>query len=1292
MDEIVYMPYDPEGYNDDLEELGIDQYDVANAAEVIARKGRINIMKNMNLTGFLINQSNNDVAGALWVNEPTVDDYFSFDMTIHPNYRGRGLADKLVKAMIEEYKFHNSIYMEMHNRRLPLQITVVNPILINVLKKYGFRITRQIDSEKAYMTHDTLKEHNLIKIVNEESDEFLSENRNKAIKFLTDNNLDPNMTERGKRMLNDIVQITRGDGFTELLLRFHLEQRIDLDSLRQLYNLLRNYRTELNKLPRNVVEYDSYMQLITDLMFLQKTKEFKRVYDKLPRQLKNSYDNAPDTTKKIFTNTVEKYNRLEPEEQKGYDWGNAGRYNDIGELINSLGSYIQAVELGLTYEKTINQINADDDATLVHADPDNKIVIAHIKSFRASEKFGAPTRWCIKDYEFRYKEYKKGGREYFFIWDYKLPIADSEFMLGLAYKMGNLENSLMFNKPNTGVNPQRELSKKNIDVSILDTFIEANNLELFKSVGDNQFFHHLHNDDDVAILRAIQESEFIREHGNPQNVHVGRGLIELGIRGEALADALETDYYEYNYIRQHERGYAHDYYDSHEKNYMYRYLSEDNIELIKEIIIGVGDKHRFLDNIEDVGVLLDFSETYDLDIDDIFLEKLNEEAGRVMMNEAENVIKSIKIDINAGDISKRDMMTIISESNGEITSFDGLMNRIKELCEEHIPEFSMYIGDALDNNLDTDDLNNEIYDRLTDILENIDDYKPHIDFTYDDVVDYIKRVGFVESSPKNYYYKLKDKTIFITDFQYRDDKLYAGVIIKHDDEYFKKTNQAKPKDTKGFMSMKSLITHIQHYSIPGLDESIIKIVNEEIRLLNEAPASQIWEKYYNTIPHEQFLDIIAADPTSDVEKDKMGKYSKWLLNLYKRKSMQYEDLYKAEKYLETFEKYINRIENKDINKYRSLGDLYNAIRGFIDSDEPTSRNDAIRQIKKDAQKVFEDDTWLVVVPETMEAACYYGKNTQWCTAAEQSENMFDSYNRKGNLYININKKTNEKYQFHFEEQEFKDETDKDILPNDIGISPSTKLFNFYESRGYEIPEPTIEYAIKNGDWDLLQDLLYYDEKTQATEDDFDYAMDVSEYSMADEIFWNIDINNLSRWAGKNYLEYFDTLNDGRFYPKDETNNRYVNAIKETVEHIMQIENIDEDNVLKFVFNKLEEIENIKMVLNKNFSELVDRLINSDLSPNDLEDIAYTFDIEEETVYGLVQTYKVREEFKKITNKPTENDRIKINVKQINFDEDENKFYCFVNILFKKDNKKYEGWLEKSKVYRLLTQYDLFHGE
>lgn len=119
---------------------------------------------------------------------------------------------------------------------------------------------------------------------------------------------------------------------------------------------------------------------------------------------------------------------------------------------------------------------------------------------------------------------------------------------------------------------------------------------------------------------------------------------------------------------------------------------------------------------------------------------------------------------------------------------------------------------------------------------------------------------------------------------------------------------------------------------------LYNIIQEEYnKFLNEATASEIREKYYNFISEEDFNKIIDSDPTTNLEKNQMGKYSKWLLNLFKRKQLRLEDLYKVEEYLETFDKYKNKIEIKDINKFKTLPELYDVVKDYIDSDEATSK-------------------------------------------------------------------------------------------------------------------------------------------------------------------------------------------------------------------------------------------------------------------------------------------------------------------------------------------------------------------
>ena len=129
-----------------------------------------------------------------------------------------------------------------------------------------------------------------------------------------------------------------------------------------------------------------------------------------------------------------------------------------------------------------------------------------------------------------------------------------------------------------------------------------------------------------------------------------------------------------------------------------------------------------------------------------------------------------------------------------------------------------------------------------------------------------------------------------------------------------------------------------------------------------------------------------------------------------------------------------------------------------DPSQATSKSDAVRKIKEmGAEKVYEDNDWLIIVPKTREAAIYYGKGTKWCTASTGGYNYFERYNNEGKLYININKNTGDKYQFHFESNSFMDAEDKPItgiIAEEIGLSSGAE--QFYASLGEDQ-----EYAISS---------------------------------------------------------------------------------------------------------------------------------------------------------------------------------------------------------------------------------------
>jgi len=195
-------------------------------------------------------------------------------------------------------------------------------------------------------------------------------------------------------------------------------------------------------------------------------------------------------------------------------------------------------------------------------------------------------------------------------------------------------------------------------------------------------------------------------------------------------------------------------------------------------------------------------------------------------------------------------------------------------------------------------------------------------------------------------------------------------------------------------------------------------------------AQEIHRKHYSNIPDDVFNQIVSTDTiTSNLQNNKIGVYAKWLLSLYKNNNLKLEDLYKAKEYIPIFDKMVktDKLSNKDINTYKSLPDVYQVIQHYLDNNQSVSKSDETRKIKKEgAEKVYENNYFLVIHPKTKDAAVYYGKGTQWCTSSTESENYFDEYNNRGPLYIVIDKKNNKKYQFHYNTKQFTDETDEEI--------------------------------------------------------------------------------------------------------------------------------------------------------------------------------------------------------------------------------------------------------------------------
>lgn len=213
-----------------------------------------------------------------------------------------------------------------------------------------------------------------------------------------------------------------------------------------------------------------------------------------------------------------------------------------------------------------------------------------------------------------------------------------------------------------------------------------------------------------------------------------------------------------------------------------------------------------------------------------------------------------------------------------------------------------------------------------------------------------------------------------------------------------------------------------------------KLVN---RLLEELLYEDIEavKKNFPNIPENKFMQLIALDPTYNPERNSVGTYGKWILNLFNKGRLDNEGHVKDA--LSRFEENKKYLLNKDINSFKSLDDLDNYLNDDSNYKEK-SHSQEVRDRQKDrknadldkeATKVFSGDGFDVWVPHTYAASCKLGQGTRWCTASTESDYYYNRYKDEygGEYYILINQSNpEEKYQFHFESRQFMDADDYSI--------------------------------------------------------------------------------------------------------------------------------------------------------------------------------------------------------------------------------------------------------------------------
>ena len=287
------------------------------------------------------------------------------------------------------------------------------------------------------------------------------------------------------------------------------------------------------------------------------------------------------------------------------------------------------------------------------------------------------------------------------------------------------------------------------------------------------------------------------------------------------------------------------------------------------------------------------------------------------------------------------------------------------------------------------------------------------------------------------------------------------------------------------------------------------------RVLNEDIESM--KKYFPNIPDEQFQSLIELDPTYKPGSKNAGNYGRWILTLANKGQL--NNIGHVKDLLTRFNDESKYLKNKDIMRYKTMEEVEDML-----NDEESYKEQSHRQevrdrqkarknadLENEAKKVYEDSKWEVWVPLTYAASCKLGQGSSWCTASTENDYYYNYYknNYGGNYYININKQNpEEKYQFHFESNQFMDADDYEIELSKF-LSKNPGLKKFYTDVIYDSFVLRWGLSISNEtevDTEVLSDILSAGSEVDSTflqacfnNEVIEYFLDVGNYTTDDGI-------------------------------------------------------------------------------------------------------------------------------------------------------------------------------------------------
>ena len=253
------------------------------------------------------------------------------------------------------------------------------------------------------------------------------------------------------------------------------------------------------------------------------------------------------------------------------------------------------------------------------------------------------------------------------------------------------------------------------------------------------------------------------------------------------------------------------------------------------------------------------------------------------------------------------------------------------------------------------------------------------------------------------------------------------------------------------------------------------------KILDRIKGDSSYEMMKDRIHEQPGKDVAEKVVSHIISQSPHDKYKKWMVHSYANGGInKLDDVSKTAHALNLFHKHSGKIVNKDIHSYKGFHDLLKAVEPFEEKEGESSKSSADFIKNGEATLVHESPTTRVVIPQTKEASQHFGRNTKWCTSATKSENYFDTYKPKGNLFYFLNKKANKRHAIFIPKTPYKDgnsqhveafdEEDNSMSPREVmKLYPDARKDVEKHVKSYEHKSELGTYDPNHPDYDKAAD-------------------------------------------------------------------------------------------------------------------------------------------------------------------------------------------------------------------------------